>query len=170
MYWKDVRELVVGELFYTNFASVLQTVNASLKCIIELQPSDWDFSVVGRIRNKPEVDDSASDAVLSLNIISAKYLKSSHNSSRYVTLAFRITVCKPDVAFCPKHARIGSCISLLNRFMSAVNSRLCVYSACMKGLQTSCCLEFRRGYEHESLPAAVSRMNKSISAEPCREQ
>ncbi|XP_056589697.1 kinesin-like protein KIF1B isoform X8 [Triplophysa dalaica] len=47
MYWKDVRELVVG-----------------------------------RIRNKPEVDDSASDAVLSLNIISAKYLKSSHNSSR----------------------------------------------------------------------------------------
>ncbi|XP_056589695.1 kinesin-like protein KIF1B isoform X6 [Triplophysa dalaica] len=46
MYWKDVRELVVG-----------------------------------RIRNKPEVDDSASDAVLSLNIISAKYLKSSHNSS-----------------------------------------------------------------------------------------
>lgn len=100
MYWKDVRELVVGELFYTNFASVLQTVNASLKCIIELQPSDWDFSVVGRIRNKPEVDDSASDAVLSLNIISAKYLKSSHNSSRYVTLAFRITVCKPDVAFC----------------------------------------------------------------------
>ncbi|XP_057176081.1 kinesin-like protein KIF1B isoform X11 [Triplophysa rosa] len=47
MYWKDVRELVVG-----------------------------------RIRNKPEVDDSAADAVLSLNIISAKYLKSSHNSSR----------------------------------------------------------------------------------------
>ncbi|XP_057176078.1 kinesin-like protein KIF1B isoform X8 [Triplophysa rosa] len=46
MYWKDVRELVVG-----------------------------------RIRNKPEVDDSAADAVLSLNIISAKYLKSSHNSS-----------------------------------------------------------------------------------------
>ncbi|XP_048639586.1 kinesin-like protein KIF1B isoform X8 [Marmota marmota marmota] len=47
LYWKDVRELVVG-----------------------------------RIRNKPEVDEAAIDAILSLNIISAKYLKSSHNSSR----------------------------------------------------------------------------------------
>lgn len=36
----------------------------------------------GRIRNKAEVDDSASDAVLSLNIISAKNIKSSHNSNR----------------------------------------------------------------------------------------
>uniref|UniRef100_A0A2K5PZD4 plus-end-directed kinesin ATPase n=1 Tax=Cebus imitator TaxID=2715852 RepID=A0A2K5PZD4_CEBIM len=35
-----------------------------------------------RIRNKPEVDEAAVDAILSLNIISAKYLKSSHNSSR----------------------------------------------------------------------------------------
>ncbi|XP_077007470.1 kinesin-like protein KIF1B isoform X6 [Tamandua tetradactyla] len=47
LYWKDVRELVVG-----------------------------------RIRNKAEVDEAAIDAILSLNIISAKYLKSSHNSSR----------------------------------------------------------------------------------------
>lgn len=37
----------------------------------------------GRIRNKAEVDDGAADAVLSLNIISAKNIKSSHNSNRY---------------------------------------------------------------------------------------
>uniref|UniRef100_A0A8B9JEW4 plus-end-directed kinesin ATPase n=1 Tax=Astyanax mexicanus TaxID=7994 RepID=A0A8B9JEW4_ASTMX len=36
----------------------------------------------GRIRNKPEVDDTAADAVLSLNIISAKNMKSSHNTNR----------------------------------------------------------------------------------------
>uniref|UniRef100_W5MIA6 plus-end-directed kinesin ATPase n=1 Tax=Lepisosteus oculatus TaxID=7918 RepID=W5MIA6_LEPOC len=36
----------------------------------------------GRIRNKPEVDDTAVDAVLSLNIISAKNVKSSHSSNR----------------------------------------------------------------------------------------
>lgn len=36
----------------------------------------------GRIRSKAEVDDSATDAVLSLNIISAKSIKSSHNSNR----------------------------------------------------------------------------------------
>lgn len=36
----------------------------------------------GRIRNKAEVDDGAADAVLSLNIISAKNIKSSHNSNR----------------------------------------------------------------------------------------
>ncbi|XP_063292253.1 kinesin-like protein KIF1B isoform X9 [Pelobates fuscus] len=47
LYWKDVRELVVG-----------------------------------RVRSKAEVDEVATDAVLSLNIISAKYLKSSHSSSR----------------------------------------------------------------------------------------
>lgn len=46
--------------------------------------------VAGRIRNKPEVDDSAADAVLSLNIISAKNLKSSHNSSRYAVFALHI--------------------------------------------------------------------------------
>uniref|UniRef100_A0A671M8Q7 plus-end-directed kinesin ATPase n=1 Tax=Sinocyclocheilus anshuiensis TaxID=1608454 RepID=A0A671M8Q7_9TELE len=48
----------------------------------ELHWKDVRELVVGRIRNKPEVDDSAADAVLSLNIISAKNLKSSHNSSR----------------------------------------------------------------------------------------
>lgn len=36
----------------------------------------------GRIRNKAEVDEAAVDAILSLNIISAKYLKSSHSSNR----------------------------------------------------------------------------------------
>lgn len=39
--------------------------------------------LLGRIRNKAEVDEAAVDAILSLNIISAKYLKSSHNSSRW---------------------------------------------------------------------------------------
>ncbi|XP_051961210.1 kinesin-like protein KIF1B isoform X4 [Xyrauchen texanus] len=48
----------------------------------ELHWKDVRELVVGRIRNKPEVDDSAADAVLSLNIISAKNLKSSHNSCR----------------------------------------------------------------------------------------
>uniref|UniRef100_A0A9J7Z3B7 Kinesin family member 1B n=1 Tax=Cyprinus carpio carpio TaxID=630221 RepID=A0A9J7Z3B7_CYPCA len=48
----------------------------------ELHWKDVRELVVGRIRNKPEVDESAADAVLSLNIISAKNLKSSHNSSR----------------------------------------------------------------------------------------
>lgn len=40
-------------------------------------------TLLGWIRNKPEVDDTAADAVLSLNIISAKNMKSSHNSNRY---------------------------------------------------------------------------------------
>ncbi|XP_029010883.1 kinesin-like protein KIF1B isoform X7 [Betta splendens] len=48
----------------------------------ELHWKDVRELVVGRIRNKPEVDDSAADAVLSLNIISAKNVKSSHNSNR----------------------------------------------------------------------------------------
>ncbi|XP_051515414.1 kinesin-like protein KIF1B isoform X4 [Myxocyprinus asiaticus] len=48
----------------------------------ELHWKDVRELVVGRIRNKPEVDDSAADTVLSLNIISAKNLKSSHNSCR----------------------------------------------------------------------------------------
>ncbi|XP_012517954.1 PREDICTED: kinesin-like protein KIF1B [Propithecus coquereli] len=48
----------------------------------ELHWKDVRELVVGRIRNKPEVDEAAVDAILSLNIISAKYLKSSHNSSR----------------------------------------------------------------------------------------
>ncbi|XP_072282955.1 kinesin-like protein KIF1B isoform X3 [Pyxicephalus adspersus] len=47
----------------------------------ELHWKDVRELVVGRVRNKAEVDDSAADAVLSLNIISAKYLKS-HSSSR----------------------------------------------------------------------------------------
>ncbi|RVE70472.1 hypothetical protein OJAV_G00064240 [Oryzias javanicus] len=38
--------------------------------------------VRSRIRSKAEVDDSAADAVLSLNIISAKNIKSSHNTNR----------------------------------------------------------------------------------------
>ncbi|XP_064876797.1 kinesin-like protein KIF1B isoform X6 [Oncorhynchus nerka] len=48
----------------------------------ELHWKDVRELVVGRIRNKPEVDDSAADAVLSLNIISAKNIKSSHNANR----------------------------------------------------------------------------------------
>lgn len=48
----------------------------------ELHWKDVRELVVGRIRNKAEVDEAANDAILSLNIISAKYLKSSHNSSR----------------------------------------------------------------------------------------
>uniref|UniRef100_A0A8C8BLW3 plus-end-directed kinesin ATPase n=1 Tax=Otus sunia TaxID=257818 RepID=A0A8C8BLW3_9STRI len=44
----------------------------------ELHWKDVRELVVGRIRNKAEVDEAAVDAILSLNIISAKYLKSSH--------------------------------------------------------------------------------------------
>uniref|UniRef100_A0A8C9LD54 Kinesin-like domain-containing protein n=1 Tax=Pavo cristatus TaxID=9049 RepID=A0A8C9LD54_PAVCR len=50
----------------------------------ELHWKDVRELVVGRIRNKAEVDEAAVDAILSLNIISAKYLKSSHSSNRYV--------------------------------------------------------------------------------------
>ena len=42
--------------------------------------------MAGRIRNKAEVDKAAVDAIFSQNVISAKYLKSSHNSSRWGTL------------------------------------------------------------------------------------
>ncbi|XP_061832640.1 kinesin-like protein KIF1B isoform X6 [Nerophis lumbriciformis] len=48
----------------------------------ELHWKDVRELVVGRIRNKAEVDDGAADAILSLNIISAKNIKSSHNSNR----------------------------------------------------------------------------------------
>ncbi|XP_076019451.1 kinesin-like protein KIF1B isoform X2 [Genypterus blacodes] len=48
----------------------------------ELHWKDVRELVVGRVRSKAEVDDSAADAVLSLNIISAKNIKSSHNSNR----------------------------------------------------------------------------------------
>ncbi|XP_043355893.1 kinesin-like protein KIF1B isoform X5 [Dermochelys coriacea] len=48
----------------------------------ELHWKDVRELVVGRIRNKAEVDEVAVDAILSLNIISAKYLKSSHSSNR----------------------------------------------------------------------------------------
>ncbi|KAI1890835.1 hypothetical protein AGOR_G00157700 [Albula goreensis] len=48
----------------------------------ELHWKDVRELVVGRIRSKPEVDDAAADVVLSLNIISAKNMKSSHNSNR----------------------------------------------------------------------------------------
>ncbi|KFW01633.1 Kinesin-like KIF1B [Fulmarus glacialis] len=48
----------------------------------ELHWKDVRELVVGRIRNKAEVDEAAVDAILSLNIISAKYLKSSHTSNR----------------------------------------------------------------------------------------
>ncbi|XP_020829793.1 kinesin-like protein KIF1B isoform X2 [Phascolarctos cinereus] len=49
----------------------------------ELHWKDVRELVVGKsIRSKAEVDEAAVDAILSLNIISAKYLKSSHNSSR----------------------------------------------------------------------------------------
>ncbi|XP_044137995.1 kinesin-like protein KIF1B isoform X12 [Bufo gargarizans] len=47
----------------------------------ELHWKDVRELVVGRVRNKAEVDDAAADTVLSLNIISAKYLKN-HSSSR----------------------------------------------------------------------------------------
>ncbi|XP_069597799.1 kinesin-like protein KIF1B isoform X6 [Ranitomeya imitator] len=47
----------------------------------ELHWKDVRELVVGRVRNNAEVDDAAADAVLSLNIISAKYLKN-HSSSR----------------------------------------------------------------------------------------
>ncbi|XP_023555174.1 kinesin-like protein KIF1B isoform X7 [Octodon degus] len=48
----------------------------------ELHWKDVRELVVGRIRNKPEVDEAAIDAILSLNIVSAKYLRASHSSSR----------------------------------------------------------------------------------------
>ncbi|XP_062871300.1 kinesin-like protein KIF1B isoform X4 [Trichomycterus rosablanca] len=48
----------------------------------ELHWKDVRELVVGRIRNKAEVDETAADAVLSLNIISAKNMKSSHNFNR----------------------------------------------------------------------------------------
>ncbi|XP_056279529.1 kinesin-like protein KIF1B isoform X20 [Pseudoliparis swirei] len=48
----------------------------------ELHWKDVRELVVGRIRSKTEVDESAADSVLSLNIISAKNIKSSHNSNR----------------------------------------------------------------------------------------
>ncbi|XP_048860943.1 kinesin-like protein KIF1B isoform X13 [Brienomyrus brachyistius] len=50
----------------------------------ELHWKDVRELVVGRIRSKPEVDDTTADAVLSLNIISAKNIKSSHSSSRTI--------------------------------------------------------------------------------------
>ncbi|KAM8927079.1 kinesin-like protein KIF1B isoform 2-T2 [Pelodytes ibericus] len=50
----------------------------------ELHWKDVRELVVGRVRSKAEVDDAAADAVLSLNIISAKYLKSSYSFSRTV--------------------------------------------------------------------------------------
>lgn len=54
---------------------------------VKLEARELDLSQLmcissGRIRNKAEVDDGAADAVLSLNIISAKNIKSSHNSNR----------------------------------------------------------------------------------------
>ncbi|XP_062889419.1 kinesin-like protein KIF1B isoform X4 [Mobula hypostoma] len=48
----------------------------------ELHWKDVRELVVGRIRNKPEVDEAAVDAVLSLNIISAKHIKSSNDAHR----------------------------------------------------------------------------------------
>nr|XP_034974217.1 kinesin-like protein KIF1B isoform X5 [Zootoca vivipara] len=48
----------------------------------ELHWKDVRELVVGRIRNKAEVDEAAVDAILSLNIISAKYLRTSHSSNR----------------------------------------------------------------------------------------
>ncbi|XP_053136725.1 kinesin-like protein KIF1B isoform X3 [Hemicordylus capensis] len=48
----------------------------------ELHWKDVRELVVGRIRNKAEVDEAAVDAILSLNIISAKYLRISHSSNR----------------------------------------------------------------------------------------
>uniref|UniRef100_A0A4W3H7X1 plus-end-directed kinesin ATPase n=1 Tax=Callorhinchus milii TaxID=7868 RepID=A0A4W3H7X1_CALMI len=54
----------------------------------ELHWKDVRELVVGRIRNKPEVDETAVDAVLSLNIISAKHVKASSDAHRYVWLSF----------------------------------------------------------------------------------
>ncbi|XP_011852031.1 PREDICTED: kinesin-like protein KIF1B [Mandrillus leucophaeus] len=59
----------------------------------ELHWKDVRELVVGRIRNKPEVDEAAVDAILSLNIISAKYLKSSHNSSSTYPVCFQLDHC-----------------------------------------------------------------------------
>uniref|UniRef100_A0A4W3H4M0 Kinesin family member 1B n=1 Tax=Callorhinchus milii TaxID=7868 RepID=A0A4W3H4M0_CALMI len=53
----------------------------------ELHWKDVRELVVGRIRNKPEVDETAVDAVLSLNIISAKHVKASSDAHRYVWLS-----------------------------------------------------------------------------------
>uniref|UniRef100_A0A4W3H7J3 plus-end-directed kinesin ATPase n=1 Tax=Callorhinchus milii TaxID=7868 RepID=A0A4W3H7J3_CALMI len=54
----------------------------------ELHWKDVRELVVGRIRNKPEVDETAVDAVLSLNIISAKHVKASSDAHRYVFYRF----------------------------------------------------------------------------------
>ncbi|XP_068190767.1 kinesin-like protein KIF1B isoform X4 [Antennarius striatus] len=48
----------------------------------ELHWKDVRELVVGRIRNKAEVDSCAAESVLSLNIISAKNIKSTHNANR----------------------------------------------------------------------------------------
>ncbi|GCB65984.1 hypothetical protein scyTo_0004888 [Scyliorhinus torazame] len=55
--------------------------------ISELEPTGEYIPAVvdhsgGRIRNKPEVDEAVVDAVLSLNIISAKHIKSSNEAHR----------------------------------------------------------------------------------------
>lgn len=57
----------------------------------ELHWKDVRELVVGRIRNKAEVDEAAVDAILSLNIISAKYLKSSHNSSSWIIASSQLS-------------------------------------------------------------------------------
>uniref|UniRef100_A0A674KBN3 plus-end-directed kinesin ATPase n=1 Tax=Terrapene triunguis TaxID=2587831 RepID=A0A674KBN3_9SAUR len=78
LHWKDVRELVVGE-----YLPVVPSIIMSY--LIELGLSLIGTKIhlsSGRIRNKAEVDEAAVDAILSLNIISAKYLKSSHSSNR----------------------------------------------------------------------------------------
>uniref|UniRef100_A0A6Q2Z0E2 plus-end-directed kinesin ATPase n=1 Tax=Esox lucius TaxID=8010 RepID=A0A6Q2Z0E2_ESOLU len=56
----------------------------------ELHWKDVRELVVGRIRNKPEVDDSATDAVLSLNIISAKNIKRENRNGNLYSLLLRI--------------------------------------------------------------------------------
>uniref|UniRef100_A0A4W3H7J7 plus-end-directed kinesin ATPase n=1 Tax=Callorhinchus milii TaxID=7868 RepID=A0A4W3H7J7_CALMI len=64
----------------------------------ELHWKDVRELVVGRIRNKPEVDETAVDAVLSLNIISAKHVKASSDAhsgfrSRLISVTVKTDCC-----------------------------------------------------------------------------
>ncbi|XP_065325942.1 kinesin-like protein KIF1B [Pelmatolapia mariae] len=62
----------------TRQRTATSVANADSQC-------DLSLKIPGRIRNKAGVDDSAADVVLSLNIISAKNIESSHNNNRAPT-------------------------------------------------------------------------------------
>uniref|UniRef100_A0A2K5JPF5 plus-end-directed kinesin ATPase n=1 Tax=Colobus angolensis palliatus TaxID=336983 RepID=A0A2K5JPF5_COLAP len=76
----------------------------------ELHWKDVRELVVGRIRNKPEVDEAAVDAILSLNIISAKYLKSSHNSSSIWFSFMHKILCLQFISTYPVCFQLDHCI------------------------------------------------------------